>query len=337
LAETNYHLYTEISKPLFDKLTTLITGNAEIDSMLRYAATWFFIIYPNDHELEKLLLESINLCQSHVNNYKTLAELYMRQEKYSEAKKLLQKAMKNVVKIRTKNPSMTDVQHFLAEYIKGTYSTSFLEGLAIEASIRAKEAQDPLNIGLLLQLSLVEAKKFGVTHEKATASIQKILSYDPDNVIALIIWAYKEYISKNLTDKSLLKKLTMIKTNDAEINSMLLYVASWFYANKDDNKQKELLLQSINEYPGHVCNYDELATLYSKQGKNEEARKLWKKALDNIKVYSNSDSIDYITEVPSQDGTEYIVDVNEFLNTVIKGTHSLASIVEDLKKKAEVN
>ena len=41
---------------------------------------------------------------------------------------------------------MTDVQHFLAEYIKGTYSTSFLEDLAIEASIRAKVAQDPLNI-----------------------------------------------------------------------------------------------------------------------------------------------------------------------------------------------
>ena len=99
LAETNYHLYTEISKPLFGKLISVTTGNAEIDSMLRYAATWFFIINPNDHELEKLLLESINICQSHVNNYKTLAELYMRQEKYSEAKKLLQKAMKNVVKI----------------------------------------------------------------------------------------------------------------------------------------------------------------------------------------------------------------------------------------------
>ena len=133
------------------------------------------------------------------------------------------------------------------------------------------------------------------------------------------------------------KKLTTIKTNDAEINSMLLYIASWFFINKDEKKQEELLLQSINEYSGHVCNYDELASFYSKQGKTEEARKLWKKAFDNIKTYSNAKYIEYITEVPSQDGTEYIVDVNEFLNTVIKGTHSLASIVEDLKKKAGMN
>ena len=115
---------------------------------------------------------------------------------------------------------------------------------------------------------------------------------------------------------------------------MLLYVASWFYIDKDDKKQEELLLQSLSEYPYHVRNYNKLAILYSKQGKDEEARKLWKKALDNIKTYSDSEYIEYVSEIPSQDGTEYIVDVNEFLNTVIKGTHSLASIVEDLKKKA---
>jgi len=344
LAETNYHLYTEISKPLFDKLTTLITGNAEIDSMLRYAATWFFIIYPNDHELERLLLESINLCQSHVNNYKALAELYMRQEKYSKAKQMMQKAMKNVTKIYTKEvrtkeiSDMTNIQRFIALYIKGTYvtDTDSLKRLAAEANIREKLSNDPNNIELLLQLALVEPRNLLGGYEAAIISTQKILSYDPDNIIALIIWAYKIYIYGK-SDESLLKKLTSIKTNAAEINSMLLYITSWFYIGKDDKKQEELLRQSINEYPGHVCNYAELAKLYSKQGKNEEARKLWEKALDNIKMFSNSDSIDYITEVPYQDGTEYIVDLNEFLNTVIKGTHSLASIVEDLKKKAEVN
>ena len=118
---------------------------------------------------------------------------------------------------------------------------------------------------------------------------------------------------------------------------MLLRVASWFYANKDDKKEEELLLQSISEYPYHVRNYDRLATLYTKQGKEEEARALWKKALDNIKTYSDSEYIEYITEVPSQDGPEYIVDVDEFLNTVIKGTHSLARVVDGIKKKIEIN
>ena len=114
------------------------------------------------YEMEKLLLESIDICQSHVNNYEALAKLYFRQAKYSEAKKLLQKAMKNVVQIRTKNPSMTDVQNFLAEYIKGIFSTKDLKSLAIEACIRAKIAQDPFNIELLLQLLLVEVANFNI-------------------------------------------------------------------------------------------------------------------------------------------------------------------------------
>ena len=343
LAETNHHLYSEISKPLFDKLTSVTTGNAEIDSMLRYAASWFYDSWfydnnPNDYELEKLLLESINICQSHVNNYEALAELYMRQARYSEAKIMMQKAIKNVTKIYTKEifaaetRDMTDVQKFLALYVKGTYvtDTSSLKRLAAEANIREKLDDNPNNIELLLQLALVEKTNSWNQSDESIISIKKILSYDPDNPVALIIWAYRACC----VDEKLFKILISTEMNDAEINSMLLRVASWFYIDKDDKKREKLLLQSINKYQQHVKPYYELATLYSKQGKNEEARKLWKKALDNIKVYSNSDSINYIIEAPSQDGPEYIVDVNEFLNTAIKGTHTLTSVVEDLKKKA---
>ena len=263
LAETNYHLYTEISKPLFDKLTSVTTGNAEIDSMLRYAATWFFINNPNDHELEKLLLESINICQSHVNNYKTLAELYMQQGKYSEAKKMMQKAIKNLIKVRTQGLDMTDVKKFLAEYVSGIHSTSDLKKLAAEANIREKLKNNPNNIELLLQLALVEETNSWNQSDESIISIKKVFSYDPDNPVALIIWAYRV----RSIDETLFKILISTKTNDAEINSMLLYVASWFYIDKDDKKREELLLQSINEYPYHVNNYKRLATLYSKQGK----------------------------------------------------------------------
>ena len=38
-----------------------------------------------------------------------------------------------------------------------------------------------------------------------------------------------------------------------------------------------------------------------------------------------------------QGSSGYVVDVNDFLNTAIKGTHNLAFVVEDLKKKAGVN
>ena len=138
LAETNNHFYGEISKPLFDKLISVTTGNAEIDSMLRYAAYWFYDNNPNDYELEKLLLESINMCQSHVNNYKALAKLYFRQARYSEAKKMFQKAIKNVVMVRAEDRNMTDVKKFLALYISGTHTNliSILKELAVEANIK---------------------------------------------------------------------------------------------------------------------------------------------------------------------------------------------------------
>ena len=335
LAETNYHFCSQISKSLFDKLTSLTTGNVEIDSMLRYAATWFFTINPNDYEEEKLLLESISICQSHVNNYEALAELYLRQERYSEAKRMFQNAIKNVIRVRAKDRDMTNVQKFLAEYVSGTHTNliSSLKALAVEANIKEKLVSEPNNIELLLQLALVERINSINQSDGPSPSIKKIFFHNPDNPIALIIWAYRV----PCIDEKLFKILTSTKTKNAEINSMLLRVASWFYANKDDKKEEELLLQSISEYPYHVRNYDRLATLYTKQGKEEEARALWKKALDNIKTYSDSEYIEYITEVPSQDGPEYIVDVDEFLNTVIKGTHSLARVVDGIKKKIEIN
>jgi uncharacterized protein HemY len=73
-------------------------------------------------------------------------------------------------------------------------------------------------------------------------------------------------------------------TKNAQLNSMLKYAASWFYRENDDNELEEKYLkESIDLYQGHVWNYEHLAKLYQKQGREHEANDLMQKAQSNVK------------------------------------------------------
>lgn len=166
-----------IKKSWCDQLSSTTTDGAEIDSLLRYTASLYYTIdgNNNDIEYEKMLVQSIDFCQDHVNNYKALAKLYLKQGKYSQAERLAKAALKNVVTIYAynsgyPNPDITDYNKFLAEFVKGTHLTDTsiwgIQKLGIEACARNKLQSDPHNIEILLDLAVVELFNHSVASEK---------------------------------------------------------------------------------------------------------------------------------------------------------------------------
>lgn len=121
LAYVKHNLDERVSDAVLTLLKTLKTGSREQDSMLRFAASWFYT--DNKHECERLLRESISLCDGHVWNLTDLAQRYMDQGYNEDAEKLITKALKNAQnlspeeKASTHNPISIDI--FLNERIKG--------------------------------------------------------------------------------------------------------------------------------------------------------------------------------------------------------------------------
>jgi tetratricopeptide (TPR) repeat protein len=124
-----YHL-GGIDDMLLHQIKNLQTGSDEINSMLKYVASWSYRSdKKNDPKMEeKLLKESIALYDKHVWNYEHLATLYLQQERYLEVNNLIRKALSNVKKIYTdKNLDeyrSTNVYDFIDSIIKGTCITS---------------------------------------------------------------------------------------------------------------------------------------------------------------------------------------------------------------------
>lgn len=140
-ALTNYIHIGIVTKELKNRLTSLHTNDPELNSMLKYTASWFYedVCNKNANPIreEKLLKESINLYQGHVYNYKRLAQLYFKQGRKAEAKDLMRKALsnvKNISPIENRLRDATDVNDFFNEHIKGTYTANY-DSLRLELKI----------------------------------------------------------------------------------------------------------------------------------------------------------------------------------------------------------
>jgi tetratricopeptide (TPR) repeat protein len=150
------------NKSWVDELSSVVTGDAEIDSMMRYVASLYYEIGDQDIR-ENLLMQSINLCQDHVYNYRDLAMLYLKQGKFEKAAKLMGLALKNIKKIyRGCKPDITDYHSFIMEFITGigpSASTAFeMRVLKVKASILARLQKDQENKKLLLDLANIELR-----------------------------------------------------------------------------------------------------------------------------------------------------------------------------------
>ena len=181
----------------------------------------------------------------------------------------------------------------------------------METLIEKELAKNPHNIELLLRFALLEQSVPFADHVKSTMILNIILAYEPKNPIATLVLAgVNHFCGPAMDDKEIYEKLTALETDDKELESMLTYAASWYYAELEDNENLErMLLKSINLYPKHVFNRWKLAELYFKQGRLEEAKFFIKKAMANVvKLFGDEEHNDY-------------TDVNNYINEMIKGTH----------------
>jgi len=119
-------LWGEVTDAVFEKLNNLSSEDPEILSMIELAKAWYYKCKDDNELYEKHLLSSINHCNKHVENYKSIAYLYTENEKKDEAKKFAKKALHNVQVVFTQDSSITDitdVEKFINEYFKGTHIT----------------------------------------------------------------------------------------------------------------------------------------------------------------------------------------------------------------------
>ncbi len=165
-----------------------------------------------------------------------------------------------------------------------------------------------------------------VDYEKSIACLHRALSLNSNNPIALIVLAHIYEYELGGIDDILLHQIKTLHTNCNEINSMLKYVASWSYSKGKKNNAKieeQLLKQSIKLCDKHVWNYKHLARLYVQQNRYLEINSLIKKSLSNVKkIYTNKNINEYD-----------ITNVNDFINSRIKGTHISDSNIKFIKEE----
>ena len=121
--------FSYIDEDLLNRLKSINTNNDEINSMLKYAISWFYNSNENHQLEEKYIKESIDTYQGHVWNYVSLARLYNKEGKLSEAYQLIQKAKSNVKKIYENNDNFrdydpTNINEQINALIKGTFLSS---------------------------------------------------------------------------------------------------------------------------------------------------------------------------------------------------------------------
>jgi len=126
-----------IDDMLLHQIKNLVTDSNEINSMLKYVASWSYReSKKEDPEMEeKLLKESIELWDKHVWNYEQLARLYLKQKRYLEINSLIKKALKNITKVYSKvvdDYDITDINEFLNERIKGIHLNYICVGIVEE-------------------------------------------------------------------------------------------------------------------------------------------------------------------------------------------------------------
>lgn len=110
-------------------------------------------------------------------------------------------------------------------------------------------------------------------------------------------------------DENLVSKINNIYVFNSDISSIKKLILSWYFADTDKIKQLEMLRGSIAINPNNVNSYMQLGSILIEQGNVKEGRSLIKKALENIKlVYDQNTIFDFS-------------DFNEYLNQKVRGIH----------------
>jgi hypothetical protein len=196
----------------------------------------------------------------------------------------------------------------------------------IEQLLEEGLSYEPKNIELWLRLAILESSPPIVDCDKSISCLQTIFNLDPNNISALLIFAYIHYYQLGGIDQVLFNKLISFHAPSNELGSMLRYAASWFYADRNIKLEKKLLEESIELYKYHVWNYVDLAKIFSSEGKKQKAEILIDKGLTNVvKKYP----------VGPYNQPYDITDIEEFINEHIKGIYLTNTNYERIQKLKE--
>lgn len=157
-----------------------------------------------------------------------------------------------------------------------------------------------------------------VNESKTIEVLKQALEYNPLNPYLILMLAYFQSIYGGMSQETI-EQIKMVKSDDAEIMSMLELAHAWYYSFQDQKNYEKHLLRSINYCDKHVNNYTAISELYGQQGKYQEAKQLREKALQNVKIITKIEEFDSF-------------DINAFFNYFYKGTSQNASSYKFMKE-----
>lgn len=120
---------------------------------------------------------------------------------------------------------------------------------------------------------------------------QHVLSYDPSNAYALLLWSYADHHLMGNCDDNFYDQLCMAYDNDKEIMSMIEVAKAWHFELRNVKKYEKALKKSIEYCSTHVINFHMLGNLYIKQGKITEGQSLIERGFQNIKKLRKCENV----------------------------------------------
>lgn len=121
---------------------------------------------------------------------------------------------------------------------------------------------------------------------------QHVLSYDPSNAYALLLWSYADHHLMGNEDDNLYERLCMAHSDNNEIMSMVEVAKAWHFELRNINKYEKALKKSIEYCSTHTKNQYMLGELYMKQGKTTEGQAHIERGHQNIKILNKCENID---------------------------------------------
>lgn len=115
---------SHIDDELFEKLCNVKTHNLELQSMIEYLKSYYYFL-KNDTLNEKVLQNSVALCDKHVWNLVNLGRIYIKKGDYKEGQRLIKKALSNIEYTYDEHPieDQLDLNEYFNETIKGIHLT----------------------------------------------------------------------------------------------------------------------------------------------------------------------------------------------------------------------
>lgn len=175
---------------------------------------------------------------------------------------------------------------------------------------------------MLVKLALVEYTSPPGDYEKAIHVLNKVLTLNPLNTKALLIYAEIESIYWGIQPKTL-ERLQVMMTEDKQEEALMWYEQALYYRMKEDSENMvKALERSLKAYSGFVFPLTCLARYYKLIGEYEGAQRLYKEALANVKTVGDGE--------PFID----ILNSDRFIDQFIKGIYLSSGTYESIKKNA---